>query len=422
MYFRRFFLTTCIFIAALCLPSALTADEEEEFEIVKVKSKSRSSAAVVAASGFNNDDIAPEYENLCGGGEDDFVIITGDEEKKIYNAAAKRAAANAPLSDENFFILKPEKQKDPQKAYEAALKKYEKWEADVKKKRKFLFYYYTPYTNEINELDARLFITLFLLSVTYSLIMLIIYIKEAGRRPPVYSAEEMKEWREEGFDIVSESEAKVYAATLWNNVAGGKQIADDDFLELESRSEISILENEMHMVARTLPTDDESIYYLNKISDSINSCKTRFMIAPWLSVSSGIFKRIVLAILYVILLFLYPGHPMYLLVILLPVAFLTPYYLIDAREGSFVYRMLGGSLKVFGAITGDAFRGAANMEGASVTVYKGGGATYIEHNYWGVLILFALKIALAVMLLILIYFMAPFIVLYAIIRNYILAK
>lgn len=416
MIFRRFFIICCVLIAGLCVPSALMAEDDVEFEIVDNKK---------AASKTSNDFISEGNALGYGADENDenveFVVITKEEEKKLYDAAVKRAEA-VPFSDPDFYVAKVKKQRDPKEIYNEKLAEYEKWEKDAQTARKFLFYYYTPYTNEINELDARLFITMMLVSIVYSIIMLRIYIREIGRRPPIYSSEEMREWRDEGFDVFPESEAKVYAATLWNNVSCGKQVSEGDFLPIESRSELSIIENEMHMVARTLPTDDDSIYYLNKISDSVNRWKTRYMIAPWLSVDSGLFKRIVLGILYVILLFIYPGHPMYLLVVLLPMAFLTPAYLIDAREGSLVYSMLGGSLKIFGAITGDAFRGAANMEGASVTIYKGGGSTYVEHNYWGVLILFGLKIALAIMLLILIYFLAPLIVLYAILRNYILAK
>lgn len=415
MYFRRFFTVFSILFACLCVPSVLIA-EEEEFEIVQNSKKSAS------ASGSNANFEEIGSDKLEDDSTVDFVVITKDEEKKIYADAAKRAAANQLFSDENFYIPKPKKVKSSQLIYQEQLAKYEKWEADAKTVRRFLFYYYTPYSNTINNLDARLFITLFLLSIAASVAMMIIYIREVGRRPPLFSAAEMATLRREGYDIVSEKEAKVYAATLWNNVAGGRKNAEEEIMDFESRSEIAIIENEMNMVARTLPTDDESISHLNKISDSLNFNKTRYMIAPWLSVESGIFKRIVLAILYVILLFLYPAHPMYPLVVLLPVAFMTPYYLIDAREGSFVYSMLGGSLKMFGAITGNALSGAANMEGATVTVYKGGGATYIEHNYWGVLILFALKIAIAIALLVLIYYLAPFIVLYAVIRNYILAK
>ena len=130
-----------------------------------------------------------------------------------------------------------------------------------------------------------------------------------------------------------------------------------------------------------------------------------------------------MGIFYVILLCIYPAHPMYLLVILSPIAFWTPAYLVPVREGSLVYRMLGGSLKIFGKMTGSAFNSAANMEGATVTVYSDGyGNKYVEHNYWGVLIIFGIKIAAALLFLYLVYVLAPFMIFYAIVRNYILAK
>lgn len=333
-----------------------------------------------------------------------------------------------PVDDPNYEIDRTRKNREQlageyEKAKRDYDQRYQEYLDEQGKVENILFFNYSPYANKINGLDARGFIILGAVSLLAVAAMLLVLVRDLGRRPPVYSVEEMADLRARGYAPATEQEAKFLVMNLWHNINCGKEPEEGRPVPVDSRGELNILAAETAIAAGSLPTDPEAVDRLNRLSDSICFWRTRYLIAPGISMDSGIVKRIFMAIVYVALLCIYPGHPMYLLVVFSPLAFLTPAYLAESRERSFVYRMLGGSLKMFGSMTGSALAGAGRMEGATATIYRDGwGNAYIEKNYWGVLIVFLLRIAFALFFLYLIFIIAPFIVLYAIIRNYILAK
>lgn len=430
--------------ALLCCLAA--AQAEDEFEIVGQASSSRkrtsqrktargttsrrAASSRRAGASASPQEIAPNADH---GGSDEFVITTGKKEAKKPSSAGGIIITDDP----NFEIVQrgpgggSYKPRDKamrefaaaKKKYDGEKAEYDRWLADAKRERNFLFFSYLPYDNTINGADARLFLTLGFVSAAAAGAMLAILVRELGRRPPVYSTEQMADLRAQGLASVSAQEAQCFVMTLWHNLTGGKVFKENEYVPFTSRSEIAVAAQETAIAAATLPVDGESVDRLNDLADAVCFWQGRRLVAPGISIDSGIVKRVIMAVIYCILLYLYRGHPMYLLVILSPLAFLTPRYLVWSRENSVVYRMLGGSLKIFGKMLGNAAEGAGRMEGATATVYKtSSGKTYIEENYWGVLILFALKIALACFFLWLVYLAAPLIVLYAIVRNYILAK
>ena len=406
-----------LFGAALLLvflPSVLPAQEESSesgFEIVG-KSGGKAPAAAQAESGAGDGD-ATEFE------------IVGKE------AAAKgrSSAGEAEIVDDpNFEIVRrrsgaEQRAADEKKETDDYERRYQEYLRAKSEVREFLFFTYKPAENTVNGLDARVFLTLFLISLISVAAMLVLLVRELGRRPPVYSVEQMVRLRSGGFAPTSAQNAKAFVMNLWFNMTGGRELTEDEPVPVASRGELNILSEEIAIAAGALPTDPEAVGLLNRLADSVCWWKKRRLIAPGISVDSGVVKRVVMAIVYCILLYLYRAHPMYLLVVFSPLAFLTPTYLVSAREGSLVYRALGGSLKLFGTMTGSALEGAGNMEGATATVYRTGfGTAYVEKNYWGVLIVFLLKIAFALLFLYLVFVLAPVIVLYAVVRNYILAK
>jgi len=416
---------TAVVVMLTAVPWYSAADDDVEFEIVSGNSgssKSRSRNLTVSDDNSAEFEVVASPEKSAGKKSsrksqrygrnpadeimvDDDEIITDDPDFEVVRRRLTSSEVNAV-----------------EEKHDAEMEAYRERYREADRIRDYFFFKYHPLHNKINGLDARLFIILFVFSLISAVIMMVIIIRELGMRPPVYSLEQMIQLRAEGYASVSENDAKSLVMNLWYNAVGGKPL-HDGAVEIGSRSELDILENEIADVASTLPTDPEAVDRLNALADSVCYWRRRYMIAPWLSVDSGLVKRIFMGIFYVILLCIYPAHPMYLLVILSPIAFWTPAYLVPVREGSLVYQMLGGSLKIFGKMTGSALNGAASMEGASVTVYSDGyGNKYVEHNYWGVLIVFAIKIAAALLFLYLVYVLAPFMIFYAIVRNYILAK
>ena len=333
--------------------------------------------------------------------ESDFVIVRRDEIDQADPA----------------YQQKLREYKERYRQYEERLKEYE---AQKGKDWDFLCYHYDARDNKINGADARLFATLFIVSVIGIITMLVTLVRELGRRPPVYSVDQMRQLRAAGAAAVSSREAECFVSTLWNNATDGK---GEDGIVLSSRGEVLNLADETAQVACALPDDQESVDRLNALGDAVCLWQSRSIIAPGISLDSGIVKRIFMVIVYCTLVYLYAPHPMFLLVLFSPLAFMTPLYLVSSREGSLVYRMLGGSLKVFGKMVGNAVEGAGRMEGATATIYETrSGNVYIQENYWGVLIVFGLKLAFAALFLYVVYLAAPLIVLYAVVRNYILAN
>lgn len=414
---------TAVVVLLTAVPWYSAADDDVEFEIVSNtsgSSKSRNRAV--------SDDDSAEFEIVASPEKS-----AGRKNSRYSNRYGRNSAEEIVVDDDeiitddpNFEVVRrrmtSKEVEAVQETHDAEMEEYQKRYQEADRIRDYFFFKYHPLHNKINGTDARLFIILFVFSLISAVIMMVIIIRELGMQPPVYSLEQMIQLRAEGYASVSENDAKSLVMNLWYNAVGGKPL-HDGAVEIGSRSELEILENEIATVASTLPTDQEAVDRLNTLADSVCYWRRRYMIAPWLSVDSGLVKRIFMGIFYVILLCIYPAHPMYLLVVLSPIAFWTPAYLVPVREGSLVYRMLGGSLKIFGKMTGSAFNSAANMEGATVTVYSDGyGNKYVEHNYWGVLIIFGIKIAAALLFLYLVYVLAPFMIFYAIVRNYILAK
>lgn len=347
------------------------------------------------------------------------------------SAAKKTSAAGEELFDVPGFEIVRRSGTGSKSEYERKKAEYDKekeaYDELIREKerlRNFGPFHYSPLENTINGMDARLFITLTIVSLVAVLSMLYVLIREYGFIPPVYSLEQMQELRNAGYASVSKEEADAYVNSLWHTATAGQTVKEDQYIDIDNRGDLCILSNELQITAATLPVNSSTVDKLNRIAEAICFWKKRHLVCPGISIDSGMFKRIVMAVIYVVLLYIYVNHPMYLLVVFCPLAFWSPAYLVEKRENSWVYRMLGGSLKIFGKVTGNAFSGAANMEGASVTVYKStwGNTAYVEHNYWGVLIVFLIKIAFALFLLYLIFMFAPFLVLYAVIRNYILAK
>ena len=406
---KRYTAFFALLLAGLFMfPPELCADDEE-FEIEAPVKKTSSSVQQA-----EKEDPNVEFE------------IVGKQKE----AAEKEEIIK---DDPNFEIVrfrtnkaqKKLNQSEAMAKYEKEKKIYDEWVREKQRPRKFLFYSYIPYDNTINGIDARLFITGMLVSVFYVLAMLAILVYELGRRPRIYSVEQMVEFRAQGYGQISERDADILAENLWKRTTGGKTVKEDDLPIIENRGELSTLAAELEAAASALPTNPESVHKLNRVSDTVNLWRTRFLVAPFISSESGWFKRILMTIIYLILVFyVYPGHPMYLLVIFCPLAFLTPAYLVDDRENSKIYRLLGGSLKIFGKMTGSAMNTLATGEGSTVTVYTNswGNVKAVEHNYWGTIILFGLKIAVAVFFIYLVFILAPLIVLYGLIRNYILAK
>lgn len=318
-----------------------------------------------------------------------------------------------------------EQQSESMSRYEKEKKAYEAFKEEKMRSRKFLFYSYIPWENTINGIDARLFFTGMVVSLFYVVAMILLLIRELGSLPAVYSVQQMKELRAQGYAPVTEKEASMIVRNLWDSAAGGKILKKDELLTVTCRSELNILHSELSVAASAVPTDPDSVEKLNRISDSVNFWRTRYLVAPWINSDSGWFKRIIMGILYCGLVFyLYPRHPMFLLVIFCPLAFWTPAYLVEDRENSRIYRLLGGSLKIFGKMTSSALDTVATGEGSTVTVWKDswGNTRHVEYNCWGTVILFGIKIAAAFFFLYLVLTLAPLIVLYGLIRNYILAR
>ena len=451
---RKLFSAGLIFSAVLfgmiAVPAA--ADDDAEFEIVSKKSASSASA------GDNSSDFEITRKSAQAGRQSRSaarrsavrssrrttsrqarprrpVRTTSRRSGKASAAEQTESPAKTidteSLDESDFVIVRRDEidQEDP--AYQQKLRQYEEryrqyeerlkeYEAQKGKDWDFLCYHYDARDNKINGADARLFATLFIVSVIGVITMLVTLVRELGRRPPVYSVDQMSQLRAAGAAAVSSREAECFVSTLWNNATGGKGA---DGIVLSTRGEVHNLADETAQVACALPDDQESVDRLNALGDAVCLWQSRSVIAPGISLDSGIVKRIFMGIVYCVLVYLYAPHPMFLLVLFSPLAFMTPLYLVSSREGSLVYRMLGGSLKVFGKMVGNAVEGAGRMEGATATIYETrSGNVYIQENYWGVLIVFALKLAFAALFLYVVYLAAPLIVLYAVVRNYILAN
>jgi len=207
-------------------------------------------------------------------------IITDDPEFEIVRTRAPKKLQNGTTAEKKEHV-------DPAiSEYEKKKKIYDDYVKEKKTPRDFLFFSYIPFDNTINGIDARLFITGVLVSLFYVVFMLVVLTREIGRRPRLYSAEQMIALRNQGYGQIPEDQANQMANDLWNRVSGGKAVDDyneqtgDYLLDAGSHGEVNAVYSELEVTASALPTSEEAIAQLNRLSDSVCFWRTRALVAP----------------------------------------------------------------------------------------------------------------------------------------------